>query len=593
MSQIWSGGNKTTAINNIKTAVAGFITNPLPDGSRSLNKSALLEWVTQQFNLMITDNEVADAAYAKQQISVELPNASNRINSLGNVISKEYWINDERWPKVSTVGSEAFLAAAVTGKAQLRTLQSDLTAQYDNIRASIPSFVQSAFANFQLGSQIPDAVVRIVDSRFYIATFVTDWEEESAPSPVSDKFDVDQNDYVTVTRPTVPSSRNIVGWRLYRTNVGTQGAEFQLIAPAGSGTATTVGQVKKWTNGVVTDLSNNFKYFDTTLATFQDEVESSELQEVCPSTTWLEPPRRDSGSTPYLRGLTAMPNGVMAGFYDNTVAFCESYVPYGWPAEYQMNTEYPIVAMASFGQTLVVGTQGGIDYISGADAASMSQQRNVSMQACVSAKSMITVEGGVVFASPDGLCLANGSGVQVVTANHFTRADWQAINPSQMICAYHEATVYFFGGSIVGMYALHLGTGKLTTVTGDTPVAAYEDRLTDRLYVVRGTNIVQMFGAGTSRTGTYRTKIAVLPKQEAFSWLSVESDFLPLVSGSPTPVTVKWYGDGVLRHTVAVSSRAPVRLPAGRYLEHEIEVSSASRWNKLVIASTSEELKQA
>jgi hypothetical protein len=54
---------------------------------------------------------------------------------------------------------------------------------------------------------------------------------------------------------------------------------------------------------------------------------------------------------------------------------------------------------------------------------------------------------------------------------------------------------------------------------------------------------------------------------------------------------VRWYGDGVLRHTATISSIDPVRLPAGRWLEHEIEIESASRVTKVLLASSTQELQ--
>lgn len=269
------------------------------------------------------------------------------------------------------------------------------------------------------------------------------------------------------------------------------------------------------------------------------------------------------------------------------MCFCEPYAPYAWPVEYQLTTQMPIVALGAFGQTLVVAHRGGIDYISGADAASMSMQKDVSQQTCVAQRSMVTVEGGVVFASPDGLCLATGNGVQLVTADHFTREDWQRLAPASMVAAYHERSYYFLwdNGTTKGCYALHLDSGRLTTLDLRGS-ALYVDPISDTLYAARGTSIYACFAAPTYRTATWRSKRFVLPQQAGFAWLTVESDF-------SAPVEVRWYGDGVLSHTATVASRAPVRLPAGRYLEHEIEVLSSARWSSLTIASSTAELQAA
>lgn len=70
------------------------------------------------------------------------------------------------------------------------------------------------------------AVVPIIEDRFYIATYVTDWGRRSAPSAVSARVEVDQNDTVTVTIAPPPAGRNITRWRLYH-NAGANSAAFQ------------------------------------------------------------------------------------------------------------------------------------------------------------------------------------------------------------------------------------------------------------------------------------------------------------------------------------------------------------------------------
>ena len=66
------------------------------------------------------------------------------------------------------------------------------------------------------------------------------------------------------------------------------------------------------------------------------------------------------------------------------------------------------------------------------------------------------------------------------------------------------------------------------------------------------------------------SKVAVHAKQTGYAWLSVESDF-------EYPVTVRWFGDGQIRYTATVLTRGPVRLPPGRWLEHEVEAGSDSQ----------------
>jgi hypothetical protein len=433
--------------------------------------------------------------------------------------------------------SAAKVAATRTAIAALKSVVDNYTNWWESWanEANAGAVVSDMINNNDYG--FPTAVERIVDYRFYVYTYVTDWGEESAPSPVSELAELDQNDSTTVTLSPPPSGANITKWRLYRSNVGSQRAEFQFV-----------------------------KEDDASATTFADEVKSSALAEVCPTTTWAVPPEK-------LTGLVGLPNGIMAGFVDNYVAFCEPYHPYAWPVEYQITTEWPIVALGVYGQTVVVGTTGNPYLMSGSDSASMSAVKLDANQSCVAARSMVSVDGGVVFASPDGLCLANESGVRLVTLNYFTREDWQKLNPSSIIAGYHEMTYYFMvSGGAAGSktYALHLETGKLTTldVTGST---FYSDMLTDKLYVASGSNIIACFSGTGHRSGRFKSKRFVAPLHASYAWASIESNF------EEGPVTLRWFGDGELKHTTSVSSRAPVRLPAGRWLEHEVEIESSSR----------------
>ncbi len=408
---------------------------------------------------------------------------------------------------------------------------------------------------------------RIVDSRFYLTTFVTDWGEESAPGPVSDLLEVDQNDSVRISRPIVPSGRNIQKWRIYRSNVGTTSADFQFVEELLIGSTT-----------------------------YDDALKSSELGEICPTITWAEPPyRMDSqsaaipkpvkGTNPYLRGMVGMPNGIMAAFLDNTVAFCHPYIQYAWPVEYQITTEYPIVGLGVFGQTLFVGTLSNPYLISGSDSASMSAQKLDAAQACESQRSIVAAQGGVFYASPDGLCFASQAGVEVITLSLFAREDWQALVPSSIVAALHEGVYYFtYTGNGGGCYALDTVARKLVR-TDLRATAFFYDPIADGLYFVNGTQIRRAFTAGR-RTGKWRSPRIILPLQAPLAWVQADGNQAP-----GTPVIVRWYGDGVLRHTATLTNTTPQRLPAGRYLEHEVEVESTARVTKVLLAGSTQELQ--
>jgi hypothetical protein len=421
---------------------------------------------------------------------------------------------------------------------------------------------------------VGETVTRIIDTRFYIVTFVTDWGEESEPSEVSDLLEPDQNDSCTVNRPALTTgepyaTRNIVKWRLYRSNVGSQTAAFQFVDEMLIATAN-----------------------------YTDEKKGAELGEVCPSTTWTEPPYRQDvqaegwpkpvvGTNPFLRGLTGMPNGIMAGFLDNTVAFCEPYIPYAWPVEYQITTEHPIVGLGVFDTTLFVGTTGNPYFISGSDSASMSAQKLDSNQSCVSALSIVSVQGGVLYVSPDGLCLAAPGGVQVVSQGLYTREDWQTLNPSSMMAVEHERIYYlFYDNGTPGCLSFDLTSKKLGRVDLSAD-AVFVDKLNDVLYTARGASVTAVFGGTLRRTARWKSARQVLPLHASLAWVQAYGD-----QTADNPVTVRWYGDGELKYTATLNDTKPQRLPAGRWVEHEVEVESKSRVTSLMLASSTGELQQ-
>ena len=193
-------------------------------------------------------------------------------------------------------------------------------------------------------------------------------------------------------------------WRLYRSNVGSQSAAFQFVD----------------------------EFLATTLS-YTDALKGEQLGEPCPTFTWAEPPvRLDQGSAaaikppkgadPYLRGLVGMPNGILAGFIDNFVAFCDPYHPYAWPVEYQITTA------SDRGPGCVQA-----DAVRWHDGASVpDQRRGLGQHVGAEAAALSGLRGapfdrgrgdGVVYASPDGLCLASARGVEVLTQGLFSRED--------------------------------------------------------------------------------------------------------------------------------------------------------------------------
>lgn len=285
--------------------------------------------------------------------------------------------------------------------------------------------VLTAYSSSLFGAIQSLVVTRIAETRAYIVTYISDWGEESAASPPSALVDVDQNDTVRITVPAPPSGRNVVGYRIYRSASGDASAAYKLID--GSEVSFALQQ------------DGAFWAFDVSTLSYQDAKRVEELQEPCETLRWDEPPAN-------LQGLVGLPNGVMAGFFGRTLCFSVVDAPYAWPKDYQISLEFDIVGIGVFGQTAVVLTEGFPYYVSGADSSSMSAQKIENAQACIAKRTIASAEGGVIFASPDGLCLAGPQGVQVLTTGAFSKEDWQNTVTASAFGAYSDGSYYLFTG---------------------------------------------------------------------------------------------------------------------------------------------------
>lgn len=334
-------------------------------------------------------------------------------------------LNSAQADVLSRLATAGATAAAVQAKlSALATAAAAVESYFAGLDGMLRS-VLAQNASTIFGNLLSRVVTRLVETRAYIVTYVTDWGEESQPSLPSELLTLDQNDSVQITVPAPPTGRNIVGYRIYRSSTTNTGAAFQLIDAKGANNASL--------------NEGAFNYLSFPNRVYLDTAKQEELQETCPSLTWAEPPAN-------LKGLVGLPNGIMLGFFGKTLCACEPYKPYAWPVEYQQVLEFNIVGIGVFGQTAVALTEGFPYYASGADSASLSTQKIENPQACIAKRTIASSEGGVIFASPDGLCLAGPQGVQVLTFASFSKEDWQAAVTSGAFGAYSDGSYYLFTG---------------------------------------------------------------------------------------------------------------------------------------------------
>ena len=383
----------------------------------------------------------------------------------------------------------------------------------------------------------------------YVVTLVTRYGEEgppSSPSPAVVRWDMvsdaPEGGEVIVSLPSLPTTESEIDTvRLYR--VETSGV-YQHVVDLSPGTAS-----------------------------FTDDVMSEGLGRALPSTEWDMPDSR-------MVGLTALPNGILAGYFGNTLCFSEAYLPHAWPVGYQLAFPDDIVAIASTSSGLVVVTNGQPHLVTGSSPEAMAQIELDVAQPCIASRSLVDMGEFALYASHDGLVAAAGRDARVATREVLSREQWQALKP-ETIHAYRYDGRYlaFYEG---GCFAFTPGEGiEFYDLAAE---AGYYDIADDTLYLIQQGGITA-WGKGDPLTYRWRSRLHEVPPGAAgFTCAKVIArDY---------PVTLRLFADGatVLEHEVPGPSM--FRLPAGHTLSRdwEIELEGQGEVHSVQVATSPAEL---
>lgn len=320
---------------------------------------------------------------------------------------------------------------------------------------------------------------------------------------------------------------------------------------------------------------------------FFDAVDETPIQEPLASLDYDSPPDD-------LKGLVSLPNGMMAAFRGKAICFAEPWQPHAWPAKYRLTTDFPIVALAAAGSSLIVLTNGQPYLAAGTHPENMQIVKIEVLAPCVAKRSVVDLGYAVAFASTDGLVVIDSNGgVKFATEALFTDKQWSAMKPTQMIAAQYQRR-----------YALsypHRGTRETAVIdlSGETPFvirtawdayAFHYNIATGRLYYKKSGGAVWQADpfTGAYAMQTWRSAPVVLPVAVNMGAFLIEGDSI----NSKTRLIAKIYGDGRLRATVSRPNEV-VKLPSG-YLAREwyVEITGNFQITGVHMARTTTELKQ-
>ncbi|UKA12937.1 hypothetical protein [Photobacterium damselae] len=251
------------------------------------------------------------------------------------------------------------------------------------------------------------------ESRVYVFTWVSDTGEESAPSPVSQIITIDPSkNGVSLSFPAIAVPAHVTTIRIYRTATAGSTTQFLL-----------VGEIK-----------GN----PPALTTFNDRVKGSQLGPALATQNHFPPPTN-------MKGISLLPNGIVAGFYKNVFCPSEVNLPYAYNPNNQLVTEWDIVAIGALPSGAVITTKGNPYLLQGYSPDSFNLLKLETSAACTNARSLVDMGSYVIYASGRGLMLIQSGEPRNITDAMITKEQWQAMNPASI-----EA--YQYAGLYVGFY---------------------------------------------------------------------------------------------------------------------------------------------
>lgn len=520
-------------------------------------------------------------------------------------IPDSYWIelesNDSDIVASPSVGDsfERYYWAGLGFDPQYNT-KARIAAGQSSYKLGIPAPVAAPSINISGGSAP-------AETRAYVYTWVSAYGEEGPPSPpILASGNASGIWTVTTTAPgsTVTAGRQLSHVRIYRTITGTTGSTtYYFVAEIAIGSTVYVDEVP-----TTTVAANN----------------------ILRSTLWSEPPSD-------LKGMTPMPNGIIAGFRANEVWFCEPYRPHAWPSAYTLAVDGEIVGLGVTGQSLVVCTKISPYIITGVNPASMSISKIATNEPCLSRGSIVSTPAGVVFASPNGLILCAPGVTQNITRQIISKDLWldqtRFLNLTSLYAATFNNQYYCWGtpggntfdpnafnaeaftqvdytgaytGAVIDIGDARLGYTKLSS---ELPTEnCWTDNWTGEVLVIRD-GVVYWLDLAPSRTKesfVWRSKVIETPSQKNIGAMRIffdTYDWLPDLNPTPNASLVQelaedqWglvriYADGVHRYTREIRRSGEIfRLPSGFKAGYwQVEIESRVKIYSVELASTAKEL---
>lgn len=523
-------------------------------------------------NCLLLDGDIVPL---KNPLVVTRPNKTGPLKSIYRMVDSagaEYWLSWNRDVNVKKgpVAGDTLQRTYYTGDGEPR-----MTTLAEAISGGGNDYPKNFFV---LGVSKPTTAPTVGhtgglaanETRQYVYTFVTQYGEESAPSPAGERtapsdatswdlsalqtappntFAVTGASWASgVATLTVASTRGLrVNEEIAVTGMNPSGFNTSL-AKITSLSATTVSYAVTSnpgafvSGGTITRIASHntasmvkriYRTVTSTSAvdyffvaeipvantTYTDTIANSEVTKngTLKTTGWEMPPAD-------MHSLTAMANGMMAGISGNTVCFCEPYAPYAWPTAYQQAMGFDGISQSGSDTSLMVTTKGNPYLFTGSHPSSMSQRMIEESWPCVAKRGTAGISGGVLYPTHQGLAVIGPGISQIVTKDLYKPENdiggWPKLTPSSLIATYHNSRYYgaYTDTDNGAQKILILDNGEAAQVVQANVAitALYSDPLSGNLYIVQDGEIRQWDGDAGSKL--------------LFEWWSKEFLFQPPVN---------------------------------------------------------------
>jgi hypothetical protein len=337
--------------------------------------------------------------------------------------------------------------------------------------------------------------------RAYVIAYVTEWGEESAVSPPAIVQGISATGSVKLTRLRSGDFNALSGrgWkcvRVYRTVTGVETVAYFFVADVPWGQ-----------NEFLDDLTNTRVALNRTLANVNDNLPFGYM------------------------GVRQHPSGALVAFKGNTLRLSVPYMPHAWPDDFALAFTDTIVAVEVFGQDLFVMTDGAFYTVYGPTPDNLGVAKYPGRFPCLNYRSVVATPEGVMFATADGVALANGGSPTIWSSSVVSRSQWRRAFSDVTSAVFHDGCYIATVGDQRGVLFDVRDGGTMTELELPVRVTLDADRYTGVTWALADANVFEWDPAtGPVLPYRWRSKEFVTSLPQHIS--HVEVGFSPLESAS-------------------------------------------------------------